>query len=294
MQTRVCVDKRQILALLGREGFCRATHAGHPIQLFVCASNDEEAQMNVCYRVELSQAERGALTARDISRHSSDSSREVGQGNLGEVQPLQPAHPPLLGPRVRVGVGKAIVVEQRADVLRRTIRRRIGGHQGENGAGLLVTGGKSVPIALPKYQLSLVVIMIMPRTNFKSIDEYIAAQPDLLQDVLRRVRKTIQSALPDAEETISYQIPTYKLHGRAVIYFAGWKQHYSLYPASDRLVATFKNELAEYRITKGTIRFPLDDQVPVKLIGRVAKFRANEQLEHTRANAAQKERKLGL
>jgi transposase len=63
VQTRVCVDKRQILALPGREGFCRATHAGHPIQLFVCASNDEEAQMNVCYRVELSQAERGALTA---------------------------------------------------------------------------------------------------------------------------------------------------------------------------------------------------------------------------------------
>ena len=63
MQTRVCVDKRQILPLLGREGFCRATHAGHPIQLFVCASNDEEAQMNVCYRIELSQAERGALTA---------------------------------------------------------------------------------------------------------------------------------------------------------------------------------------------------------------------------------------
>ena len=62
MQARVEVDKRQILALLGREGFCRATHAGHPIQLFVRASQ-EEAQMNVRYRVELSQAERGELTA---------------------------------------------------------------------------------------------------------------------------------------------------------------------------------------------------------------------------------------
>jgi transposase len=62
VQARVCVDKRQILALLGREG-CRAAHAGHPIQLFVCASNFEEAQMNVRYRVELSQAERSELTA---------------------------------------------------------------------------------------------------------------------------------------------------------------------------------------------------------------------------------------
>ena len=63
MQARVCVDERQILALLGREGFCRTTHCGHPIQLFVCASNHEEAQMNVCYRVKLSQAERIELTA---------------------------------------------------------------------------------------------------------------------------------------------------------------------------------------------------------------------------------------
>ena len=63
VQARVEVDKRQILALLGREGFCRATHAGHPIQLFVRASNEEEARMNVRYRVELSQTERAELTA---------------------------------------------------------------------------------------------------------------------------------------------------------------------------------------------------------------------------------------
>jgi hypothetical protein len=63
VEARVGVDKRRILALLGREGFCSATQAGHPIQLFVCASNDEEAQMNVRYRIELSQAERSELTA---------------------------------------------------------------------------------------------------------------------------------------------------------------------------------------------------------------------------------------
>jgi hypothetical protein len=67
VQARVEVDKRQMLALLGGEGFCRATHSGHPIQLFVRASNEEEARMNVRYRVELSQAERNELTARPIS-----------------------------------------------------------------------------------------------------------------------------------------------------------------------------------------------------------------------------------
>jgi uncharacterized protein YdhG (YjbR/CyaY superfamily) len=129
-------------------------------------------------------------------------------------------------------------------------------------------------------------VVIMPKTNFKSVDEYVAAQPDLLQSVLRRVRKAIQNALPDAEETISYQIPTYKLHGRAILYFAGWKQHYSLYPASAQLLAACKNELAGHRISKGTIRFPLNDPVPVKLIAHVAKFRAKEQLERAKAKPA--------
>jgi uncharacterized protein YdhG (YjbR/CyaY superfamily) len=61
-----------------------------------------------------------------------------------------------------------------------------------------------------------------------------------------------------------------------MLYFAGWKQHYSLYPATDRVVATFKDELAPYEIRKGTIRFPLSQPVPVKLIARIAKFRAKE------------------
>jgi uncharacterized protein YdhG (YjbR/CyaY superfamily) len=95
-------------------------------------------------------------------------------------------------------------------------------------------------------------VVIMPKTNFKSVDEYVAAQPDLLQSVLRRVRKAIQNALPDAEETISYQIPTYKLHGRAILYFAGWKQHYSLYPTSAQLLAACelagRRERSDFRL----------------------------------------------
>lgn len=119
----------------------------------------------------------------------------------------------------------------------------------------------------------------MATTGFASVDEYIALQPEASQGVLRRVRDTIRRAVPKAEESISYQIPTYKLHGRALIYFAGWKKHYSLYPATSRLVSTFQQELAPYTVSKGTIRFPLSEAVPVKLIAALAKFRAKEVVE---------------
>jgi uncharacterized protein YdhG (YjbR/CyaY superfamily) len=116
----------------------------------------------------------------------------------------------------------------------------------------------------------------MPKTDFRSVDEYIAAQPDAVQAVLGLVRRTIRKAMPGADEVISYKIPTYKLNGRAVLYFAGWKEHYSVYPASVPLVAAFKDELAPYQVDKGTIRFPLSQPVPVKLIEHIAKFRAQE------------------
>jgi uncharacterized protein YdhG (YjbR/CyaY superfamily) len=128
----------------------------------------------------------------------------------------------------------------------------------------------------------------MAKTDFKSVDEYIATQPENAQAILQRVRGTIRKAVPRAEEVISYQIPAYKLNGGAVIYFAGWKEHYSLYPASDRLVKAFKSELAPYKVSKGTIRFPLSEPVPAKLIAGIAKFRAQETAERARAKAAVK------
>jgi uncharacterized protein YdhG (YjbR/CyaY superfamily) len=128
--------------------------------------------------------------------------------------------------------------------------------------------------------------MTMTKTDFKSVDEYIASQPEAVQGILDRVRSTIRRAVPGAEEVISYQIPTYKVHGGPVLYFAGWKQHYSLYPASDHLVAAFKGDLAPYKVNKGTIRFPLSEPVPVKLIAGIAKFRAKEVAEREKAKAA--------
>ena len=131
----------------------------------------------------------------------------------------------------------------------------------------------------------------MAKTGFKSVDEYIASQPEATQGVLERVRRTIRKALPGAEEVISYQIPAYKLNGRTIIYFAGWRQHYSVYPSTDRLVARFKKDLARYEVSKGTIRFPLSEAVPVKLIEAVARFRGKEVAEREKAAARTKKKR---
>jgi uncharacterized protein YdhG (YjbR/CyaY superfamily) len=125
----------------------------------------------------------------------------------------------------------------------------------------------------------------MAAAGFSSVDEYIAAQPESVQRVLRRLRDIFRKALPEAEETISYQIPAWKLKGRPVIYCAVWKQHYSLYPAIGGLADAFGDEIAPYKVSKGTLRFPLSEPIPVKLIERIAKFRAKEVLEQENAKA---------
>jgi uncharacterized protein YdhG (YjbR/CyaY superfamily) len=124
------------------------------------------------------------------------------------------------------------------------------------------------------------------KIDFKSVDEYIASQPRGIQGLLNRLRSTIRSAVPGAEETISYKIPAYKLRGNRVLFFAAWKHHYSLYPATTRVIEAFKDDLAPYEVSKGTIRFPLSEPIPAKLIGRIAKFRAKEVSEREKAKGA--------
>jgi uncharacterized protein YdhG (YjbR/CyaY superfamily) len=126
----------------------------------------------------------------------------------------------------------------------------------------------------------------MARTDFHSVDEYIASKPEAVRGLLERVRSTIRKALPGAEEAISYQIPAYRRPGGTVLYFAGWSQHFSLYPATVRVVAALEDELAPYEVTKGTIRFPLSRRVPVRLIARIARLRAKEVAEREKAKAA--------
>ncbi len=117
----------------------------------------------------------------------------------------------------------------------------------------------------------------MVTTNrFGSVNEYLASKPAEVRIVLERVRRAIRKAVPTAQEGLSYQVPVYKLNGVPLLYFAGWKAHYSLYPASDALVAAFPRELARYKRSKGTIRLPLSQPVPVSLIERIARFRARQ------------------
>jgi uncharacterized protein YdhG (YjbR/CyaY superfamily) len=119
----------------------------------------------------------------------------------------------------------------------------------------------------------------MAKTNFTSVEEYIATFPEDVQATLQRVRSAIRKAVPGAEEGISYQIPAYKLDAGAVLYFAGWKRHYSLYPATGDVVEALKDDLAPYEVEKGTIRFPLSQPVPDRLIERIAELRAKEAAE---------------
>ncbi len=116
----------------------------------------------------------------------------------------------------------------------------------------------------------------MAKSAFKSLNDYIASKPREVRAVLERVRGAIRKAVPAADEGLSYQMPAYTLNGVPVLYFAGWKAHYSLYPASDALVAAFRRELAPYERSKGTIRMPLREPVPVDLIERLARFRAEQ------------------
>jgi uncharacterized protein YdhG (YjbR/CyaY superfamily) len=125
----------------------------------------------------------------------------------------------------------------------------------------------------------------MAKADKPSVDQYLSKQPKNVAAVLRRVRAIIRKAVPSLEEGISYQVPAYKLDGEIVIYFAGWKEHYALYPALE-VAESFAQELARYEVSKGTIRFPLDEPVPDKLIARIVKFRAKLAGERATLKAA--------
>ena len=126
------------------------------------------------------------------------------------------------------------------------------------------------------------------RKRVASVREYIASKPKESRASLEAVRRSILKAIPTAQEGLAYQMPAYTLDGIGVLYFAGWKAHYSLYPASDALAAAFAKELAPYKRSKGTIKFPLSAPVPVRLIERIAKFRARQVSTRHGTNAKRK------
>jgi len=123
-------------------------------------------------------------------------------------------------------------------------------------------------------------------TTPKDIDEYIAGYPQDVQEILEQVRTTIRGAAPEAEEAISYGIPTFKLKGN-LVHFAAYKKHIGFYPTSTG-IEKYKNELSAYEGAKGTVKFPLTEPIPFDLISQIVTFRVKENLERAEAKAKKK------
>lgn len=115
----------------------------------------------------------------------------------------------------------------------------------------------------------------------QTIDEYIAGFPPDIQAILEAIRTTIRQAAPAAEEAISYQMPTFRLHGN-LVHFAAFKNHIGFYPTPTG-TAKFRKALSVYQGAKGSVRFPLDRPIPFALIGKIVRFRVRENLEKAKA-----------
>jgi uncharacterized protein YdhG (YjbR/CyaY superfamily) len=116
--------------------------------------------------------------------------------------------------------------------------------------------------------------MVSSKGQFKTIDEYIAAFPKNLQDILQELRQVIRDSAPEAEEAISYQMPTFKLNGNSV-HFAVHKNHVGFYPTPSAIEA-FKKELSPFKTSKGAVQFPLDKPIPLDLVKKIVNLRVKE------------------
>jgi uncharacterized protein YdhG (YjbR/CyaY superfamily) len=125
--------------------------------------------------------------------------------------------------------------------------------------------------------------------SHESFETYIERFPPAVAEPLRVLRQAIRNAAPDAVETFSYGIPTYDQKGH-VVHFAGYAGHVSLYPGADGIVA-FREELSGYRVSKGTVQFPLGAALPVELIGRIVRYRLEQNLRWDEEKKAKRKKK---
>ena len=119
--------------------------------------------------------------------------------------------------------------------------------------------------------------MKLPKKTYTTIDEYIASFPQEVQTILEELRQVIRGSAPDAEELISYGIPTFDLNGLHLVHFAAYKSHVGFYPTSSGIKA-FKRELSSFKTSKGTVQFPLDKPIPFDLIKKIVNFRVKENM----------------
>ena len=121
------------------------------------------------------------------------------------------------------------------------------------------------------------VTMEQKSNSPQTVDDYIAGFPANIQEILGNIRAIVREVVPEAEEVISYQMPTYRLQGN-LVHFAAFKSHIGFYPTPTGVEA-FQDELEPYRHAKGSIRFPLDQPIPYALIRKIVAFRVKETLE---------------
>lgn len=120
----------------------------------------------------------------------------------------------------------------------------------------------------------------MNPTNPNLIDEYIANYPEPVQEILQKIRETIREVAPEAAEAIAYGIPTFKYHGN-LVHFAAYKNHIGFYPTSSG-IEKYKPKLSAYKLSRGTIQFPLGEPIPFDLIREITAFRVQENLEKSK------------
>ncbi len=116
--------------------------------------------------------------------------------------------------------------------------------------------------------------MTPPKKGFKTTDEYIASFPQKVQTTLQQIRQAIKDSAPHAQEVISYSMPAFKQKG-ILVWFAAFKNHIGFFPKVSTMEA-FKEKLSGYQTSKGTIRFPLDEPIPIDLVCEIVKFRVKE------------------
>ena len=121
------------------------------------------------------------------------------------------------------------------------------------------------------------------KIRFSSIDEYIASFPQDIQRIMNQLRETIKAAAPDAGEKISYNMPTFTLNGKYLVYFAGWKNHIAFYGAP-KGNPEFNEDLSAYESGQGTLQFPYEKPMPLDLITKIVKFRVAENQAKTGRN----------
>ena len=117
--------------------------------------------------------------------------------------------------------------------------------------------------------------------KFNSIDEYIAQFPENVGKILEEIRQIIHKEVPDASETISYQMPTFKLNDTFLIYFAGYKNHIGLYPILGE-AKEFNKDIAPYKSSKSTVRFSLDKPIPFDIVKKVVRFNLKANIERSK------------